>query len=165
MAVTSASPSPGDAVEGQPMSSTPYEPREIMLGLMLRGLCHPRHSLAKPRCCRTRALLEESQKPSYGFSVLSSHAGVREMGESLLPRSILIGRAQMEPISVKLLNAPSVPAQRGCCLPPAHISSSPQRQQRIRNTKFELSRNPRALLIDCLLRVIIIIKSDFRNCK
>lgn len=89
----------------------------------------------------------------------------REMGESLLPGSILIGRAQMVPISMKLLNAPSVPARRGCCLLPAPISSSPRRKECVCDTKFELSRNPRALLIDSLLRVIIIIKSDFRNCK
>lgn len=49
----------------------------------------------------------------------------REMGESLLPRSILIGRAQMVPISAEPLNALSVPARRGCCLPPAHIGGRP----------------------------------------
>ena len=87
------------------------------------------------------------------------------MGESPLSRSILVGRARMVPISTKLLNAQPVPVRRGCCLLPAHISGSPRREQRVCDTKFELSRNPRALLIDCLLRVIIIIKSDFRNCK
>lgn len=45
------------------------------------------------------------------------------MGESLLPRSILAGRAQMVLISAKLLNAPSVPAQRGRCLTP-HASAA-----------------------------------------
>lgn len=90
------------------MSSTSYEPREILLGLALRGLPHPQQSLAKPRGCRTRALLEESQKPPRGFSVLLSHAGVREIGKSLLPRSILIGRAQIVPISEKLPVRPRV---------------------------------------------------------
>lgn len=99
------------------------------------------------------------------FQVFSSHAGAREMGESLLSQSILVRRAQMVPISTKPLGALSIPTQRGCCLPPALISVSPRREQRGCDTKFELSRNPRALLIDCLLRAIMVIKSVFRNCK
>lgn len=71
----------------------------------------------------------------------------------------------MVPVRVELLNATVNPMQRGCCPPHTHIIISPRRKQRICDTKFELSRNPRALLIACLLRVIIIIKSDFRNGK
>lgn len=99
------------------------------------------------------------------FQVFSSQAEAREMGESLLPRSILVRRAQMVPISTKPLGVPSVPARRGRCPPPALISVSPRREQRVCDTKFELSGNPRALLTDCLLRAIMVIKSVFRNCK
>lgn len=78
------------------------------------------------------------------------------MGESLLPRSILIRRAPRMVISAKLLLVPSVPTP---------VIISPRRQQLARDTTLELSTKPGASLIDCLPRVIIVIKADFRNCK
>lgn len=102
--------------------------------------------------------MEKSPKPQFcGFSTLWSQAGARERDESLLPWRIHVRRAQMVPISVKLVIAPSVPTPV--------IITSPRREQRARDTTFELSRNPGAALIDCLPRVIIIIKPGFRNCK
>lgn len=134
---------------GWPSSSKLSEPRAILLGRVLRGPGHPRHSPAKPRCCRTRAPLEESQKPLQAFQVLLSHTGTRAMGESLLPPNILVRRAWMVPISVKLLDdAPPVAARRGCCQPSPPPPSASRRRERLCDTKFELSRNPRALPID-----------------
>jgi len=124
---------------------------------VLRGRPHPRHSPAKPRCCHPRAPLEESQKPPHGF--LSSRA--TQGRERWVSHSCHRASSSGEIRRCQLArNRPTPrPSPRGGDAP------CPQKKQRLRDAKFGLSRNPRASLIDCLVRVITVIKSDFRNGK